>query len=92
MDTATGTAPAEAVERKTKAMKPEQTNCDEKDAKGKPCWGPLKMWLTAPDGAKKQIPNGSHLYRCQVCLTIYYGPPRALPLKRVTRRVSILGW
>jgi hypothetical protein len=94
MATATEPAPAApaAEERKTKQMKPDQTNCDEKDAKNKPCWGQLKMWLTAPETVKKQVPSGAQLYRCQVCLTVYYGPPRALPLKRVPRRVSILGW
>ncbi|GBC82460.1 hypothetical protein HRbin10_01585 [bacterium HR10] len=81
-----------STERPLKAMKPNQTNCDEKDEKGKPCWGPLKVWHTAPSEIRQKAPAGVVLYRCQACLTVYYGPPRELPLRRIPRRVSILGW
>ncbi len=79
-------------ERPLKSMKPQQTNCDEKDEKGKPCWGPLKIWYTAPAEIRQKVPEGMLLYRCQACATLYYGPPRELPLRRRPRRISILGW
>ena len=93
METTTGTAQAAQplAEKKFKELKPNQTNCDEKDAKGKPCWGQLKIMQTATNEIKKRVPDGSTLYRCQVCQTIYYGPLRQLPLRRVPRRISILG-
>lgn len=55
--------------------KPGQTNCDQKDAKGKPCWGFLKVWILAPDELLKQIPPGEVIFRCQTCLTLYHGSP-----------------
>ncbi len=55
--------------------KPGQTNCDQKDAKGKPCWGFLKVWTIAPPEILKKIPAGEVLYRCQTCLALYHGRP-----------------
>jgi hypothetical protein len=64
--------PAEA-KQDLKPMKGYQTNCDEKDAKGKPCWGLLKMWSMAPDDIRRRIPAGHVIYRCQVCWQVYHG-------------------
>lgn len=66
------TQPAE-TQPEPKPMKGYQTNCDEKDAKGKPCWGPLKLWSTAPDHIRQRIPAGHVVYRCQVCWRVYHG-------------------
>lgn len=83
---------ATAEDPPLKPIKPNQTNCDEKDAKGKPCWGPLKVMPVVADSLRQQAPAGSVFYRCQACQKIYYGPPRELPLRRIPRRISILGW
>ena len=66
---------AETKERAIKPLKGYQTNCDEKNEKGKPCWGTLKMWTTAPEELTKQIPNGEVVFRCQNCWQLYHGPP-----------------
>jgi hypothetical protein len=57
------------------AAKPRQTNCDQKDAKGKPCWGFLKAWTNPPSDLTRKIPAGEVLYRCQTCLALYHGKP-----------------
>ena len=57
------------------AAKPRQTNCDQKDAKGKPCWGFLKAFTIAPPEMLRKIPRGEVLYRCQTCGALYHGKP-----------------
>jgi hypothetical protein len=66
---------AEPPQPTIKPMNGYQTNCDEKDAKGKPCWGPLKVWNRAPNELRRQVPRGDLIYRCSQCWRIYHGPP-----------------
>lgn len=66
---------AQTTEQAILAATPGQTNCTQKDAKGKPCWGFLKVWTLAPQEMLKKIPAGEVLYRCQTCLTLYHGKP-----------------
>lgn len=73
MATDVETAQPTETQPELKPMKGYQTNCDEKDAKGKPCWGPLKMWNTAPDQIRQRIPAGHVVYRCQACWRVYHG-------------------
>lgn len=65
---------AETNQPTIKPLKGYQTNCNEKDAKGKPCWGTLKIWHTAPDELKRPFPPGEVIYRCQNCWQLYHGP------------------
>jgi hypothetical protein len=84
---ATETKEITATETKQQMMKPMkeyQTNCNEKDAKGKPCWGPLKQWTTAPADLLKQIPAGGAIFRCQSCWQMYHGQPH----EHVHRKVA----
>lgn len=58
-----------------KQMKQGQTVCNEKDAKGKLCAGPLKR-LPGPDYRSGQEIEGAPVtYRCGRCLALYQGPP-----------------
>lgn len=66
---------AETTQPTIKPLKRKQTNCDEKDAKGKPCWGTLKIWHTAPDQIRRQF-SDQIIYRCQQCWRVYHGPMR----------------
>lgn len=65
----------ETTEKKILAATPGQTNCSQKNIKGKPCWGFLKIWTLAPAAMRKRIPVGDVIYRCQTCLTLYHGKP-----------------
>ena len=52
-----------------------QTVCNEKNAKGKPCWGHLKQLDTAGESAEVHLRGDDVLFQCQTCGTFYMGPP-----------------
>ena len=68
MSTAT---PAPVPKRITNA----QTVCNEKNEKGKPCWGHLKQLKTAGEPAEVHLRGDDVLFECQTCGTYYMGPP-----------------
>src|SRR6476469_6604047 len=52
-----------------------QTVCNEKNEKGKPCWGHLKQLKTAGEPAEVHLRGDDVLFKCQTCGTLYMGPP-----------------
>ena len=52
-----------------------QTVCNEKNEKGKPCWGHLKQLGTAGERAEVHLRGVDVLFKCQTCGTLYMGPP-----------------
>jgi hypothetical protein len=52
-----------------------QTDCNEKNEKGKPCWGHLKQLRTAGEPAEIHLRGDDVLFKCQTCGTLYMGPP-----------------
>src|SRR5215217_3640449 len=52
-----------------------QTVCNEKNEKGKPCWGHLKQLRTAGESAEIHLRGDDVLFKCQTCGTLYMGPP-----------------
>jgi hypothetical protein len=52
-----------------------QTVCNEKNEKGKPCWGHLKQLDTAGEPAEVHLRGDNVLFKCQTCGTFYMGPP-----------------
>jgi hypothetical protein len=52
-----------------------QTVCNEKNEKGKPCWGHLKQLRTAGEPAEIHLRGDDVLSKCQTCGTFYMGPP-----------------
>jgi hypothetical protein len=52
-----------------------QTVCNEKNEKGKPCWGHLKQLRTAGEAAEVHLRGDDVLFKCQTCGTLYMGPP-----------------
>lgn len=52
-----------------------QTVCNEKNEKGKPCWGHLKQLSTAGEAAEIHLRGDDVLFKCQTCGTFYMGPP-----------------
>ena len=52
-----------------------QTVCNEKNEKGKPCWGHLKQLRTAGEPAEIHLRGDDVLFKCQACGTLYMGPP-----------------
>lgn len=52
-----------------------QTVCNEKNEKGKPCWGHLKQLRTAGEPAEIHLRGDDVLFKCQTCGTFYMGPP-----------------
>src|ERR1041385_8708181 len=52
-----------------------QTVCNEKNEKGKPCWGHLKQLRTAGEPAEVHLRGDDVLFKCQACGTLYMGPP-----------------
>lgn len=68
---ATTAAAAPVPKRITNA----QTVCNEKNEKGKPCWGHLKQLKTAGEPAEVHLRGDDVLFRCQTCGTYYMGPP-----------------
>jgi hypothetical protein len=68
-------APVEAEKTgppKVKVRAPRQRACDEKDAKGKYCFGHLKRYYDYPKKIATLV-GGPHveLYRCEFCKTLY---------------------
>jgi hypothetical protein len=67
-------AVAEAAENappKIKTRKPRQRACDEKDEKGKFCFGHLKRWFDYPKEIEAIVGPKAEIYRCEFCHTIY---------------------
>jgi hypothetical protein len=63
-----------AAEHKTpkiKVRKPRQRACDEKDDKGKFCFGHLKRWYDYPKEIEALVGKKAEIYRCEFCKTIY---------------------
>src|SRR5438034_2245632 len=52
-----------------------QTVCNEKNEKGKPCWGHLKQLRTAGEPSEIHLRGDDVLFKCQTCGTFYMGPP-----------------
>ena len=52
-----------------------QTVCNEKNEKGKPCWGHLKQLRTAGEPAEIHLRGDDVLFKCQSCGMLYMGPP-----------------
>lgn len=52
-----------------------QTVCNEKNEKGKPCWGHLKQLSTAGEPAEIHLRGDDVLFKCQTCGEFYMGPP-----------------
>src|SRR4026208_971536 len=52
-----------------------QTVCNEKNEKGKLCNGHLKQLRTAGEAAEVHLRGDDVLFKCQVCSTLYMGPP-----------------
>jgi hypothetical protein len=52
-----------------------QTVCNEKNEKGKACWGHLKQLRTAGEPAEIHLRGDDVLFKCQRCGTLYMGPP-----------------
>lgn len=68
------TASAEPIENaspKIKTRKPRQRACDEKDEKGKFCFGHLKRWFDYPKEIEAIVGPKAEIYRCEFCHTIY---------------------
>ena len=65
------TSPAPVPKQITNA----QTVCNEKNEKGKPCWGHLKQLQTAGEPAEVHLRGADVLFKCQTCGTYYMGPP-----------------
>ena len=45
--------------------------CNEKDEKGKVCFGHLKRWSGFGDEIKSKYGNDAEVYRCERCKTLY---------------------
>ncbi|HET6893037.1 MAG TPA: hypothetical protein VFH31_18170 [Pyrinomonadaceae bacterium] len=67
--------PAASVTQVPKRITNAQTVCNEKNAKGKPCWGHLKQLRTAGEPAEVHLRGDDVLFKCQTCGTLYMGPP-----------------
>jgi hypothetical protein len=65
------TAPTEPAKPKIKVKKPTQRACDEKDEKGKFCFGHLKRWYDYPKEIEALIGAKAEIYRCEFCKTLY---------------------
>ena len=69
---ATVAAPAEHTPPKVKVRAPRQRACDEKDAKGKYCFGHLKRYYDYPPEIAALVGGPKvELYRCEFCKTLY---------------------
>ena len=77
--TVTDPSPSEVPTAKTdqvpKRITNAQTVCNEKNAKGKLCNGHLKQLRTAGEEAEIHLRGDDVLFKCQVCGTLYMGPP-----------------
>ncbi|HVS21275.1 MAG TPA: hypothetical protein VHD88_05465 [Pyrinomonadaceae bacterium] len=52
-----------------------QTVCNERNEKGKACWGHLKQLRTAGEPAEVHLRGDDVLFKCHRCGTLYMGPP-----------------
>src|SRR5712691_6732619 len=52
-----------------------QTVCNERNEKGKACWGHLKQLRTAGEPAESDLRGDDVLFKCHRCGTLYMGPP-----------------
>src|SRR5881392_4090895 len=52
-----------------------QTVCNERNEKNKLCNGHLKQLKTAGEAAEVHLRGDDVLFKCQVCGTLYMGPP-----------------
>src|SRR6059058_5495713 len=52
-----------------------QTVCNEKNEKGKLCNGHLKQLQTGGEPAEVHLRGDDVLFKCQICGTLYMGPP-----------------
>src|SRR5438309_7328550 len=52
-----------------------QTVCNERNEKKKLCNGHLKQLKTAGEAAEVHLRGDDVLYKCQICGTLYMGPP-----------------
>jgi hypothetical protein len=52
-----------------------QTVCNERNEKGKACWGHLKQLRTAGEPAESHLRGDDVLFKCHRCGTLYMGPP-----------------
>src|SRR5712692_9146684 len=52
-----------------------QTVCNERNEKGKACWGHLKQLRTAGERAEVHLRGDDVLFKCHRCGTLYMGPP-----------------
>src|SRR5580658_2156794 len=69
---AAAAAPSNApAQPKIKVRKPRQRACDEKDDKGKFCFGHLKRWYDYPKEIEALVGHNAEIYRCEFCKTIY---------------------
>ncbi|HEV3219303.1 MAG TPA: hypothetical protein VGZ48_06000 [Candidatus Acidoferrales bacterium] len=69
---AAAAAPSNApAQPKIKVRKPRQRACDEKDDKGKFCFGHLKRWYDYPKEIEALVGHNAEIYRCEFCHTIY---------------------
>jgi hypothetical protein len=64
-------APPELAKPKIKVKKHTQRACDEKDEKGKFCFGHLKRWYDYPKEIEALIGAKAEIYRCEFCRTLY---------------------
>jgi hypothetical protein len=64
-------APPGPAKPKIKVKKPTQRACDEKDEKGKFCFGHLKRWYDYPKEIEALIGAKAEIYRCEFCRTLY---------------------
>ena len=72
----TSAAPApETVPSTPKRITNAQTVCNEKNERGKGCWGHLKQLRTAGEPAAVHLRGDDVLFKCQNCGTLYMGPP-----------------
>jgi hypothetical protein len=59
------------AQQKIKVRKPRQRACDEKDEKGKFCFGHLKRWYDYPKEIEALVGHHAEIYRCEFCKTLY---------------------
>lgn len=52
-----------------------QTVCNERNEKGKACWGHLKQLRTAGEPVESHLRGDDVLFKCHRCGTLYMGPP-----------------
>lgn len=68
---ATPAAAETPAQPKIKVRKPRQRACDEKDDKGKFCFGHLKRYYDYPKEIEALVGHNAEIYRCEFCKTIY---------------------